>query len=220
MALTANALVTVEELKDYLSPGTGGVSHDDRVGLVIGRACALIEQEVGRDLVSRGSITEYHTVWALDSEIRLSQWPTISVTTVHEDPDRTYGADTLLVVNTDYIISKPLGKLIRISEAGGCPIEWDASWRAVKVVHAGGYATTTGTPTGALEVPPDLKEVALKVCAKLWSEAMRQQWGISGASDAAGNWTRFESGAISKDIREQLSPYRRWGHGETWERDA
>jgi hypothetical protein len=219
MGLSATALLTVAELKDYVSPGATGAANDTRLELVINRASALLDRALERELVTRGNITEYHTVRPGECSLRLSQWPTIAVTSVYEDSSRAFAAASLLTVTTDYIVSAPEGRLIRVLSAQ--PTSWRTGWRVIKVVHSAGYLKTDATPVGALAVPDDLKDAALKLAAKLWMESTRQQWGVSGMSDNAGNWTRLEATALSKDILAQIAPFNRYGFGDhTWERDA
>lgn len=219
MALAANALLSVEELKEYLSPSATKTDLDPSLEACINRVSSLIEDALNRKLVSQGSITEYHSIEAGGSNIWTSQYPIVSVTSVHESSAMTYDATTLLTETTNYIVSKPSGRLIRVSNSS--PDIWLAGFRAVRIIYLAGYRSPAGAPSAAGGLPQRIVDAALKVAAKLWAEQERGLWGLSGQSDGAGNWTRFEAAALSNDILQNLLGDRRPSYGaSTWEIDS
>ncbi len=216
----ANALVTVDEVKAYLFP-TGGVgtTEDVRLQRIINRASQIIEAYLGRELIVRKAgtpaadvpIVEYHSVYDERFELYLSEWPLISVASVYEDTARVYGSDCLLTVNTDYIVSSRTGKLLRVFDSGGATA-WVTGFRTIKVTYTAGYVN-------AAALPAHLADAALDLCARMFKEAQRAQWGVSSASDAAGNWTRFGQERLPEALRDVLDPERRPVGEHTWERD-
>src|SRR3972149_3628258 len=105
MALSTYALVSLAELKAHV--GAGGSAKDADLEEAVNRVSAEIEAHLGRQIVTRGSLIEYHTMRAdrtavEPSELRTLDWPIIAVTSVHEDTatPRTYGAGALLVDGT------------------------------------------------------------------------------------------------------------------------
>ena len=186
MALWAYALRTVAQVKasSWLATGT---TTDSLIEDCVNEASAMVEKAWGRHLVSRGGLTEFHPrldslgaatgvyvplisgpaqpvsygagAMCLGAELYTNEYPIVSLTTVHEDSARAYGAGALLVADTDFVLSKPAGKLIRISGSGGTPRAWVASWRAVKVVYIAGYQDTSGSIVGAAAVPPEVLKV-------------------------------------------------------------
>lgn len=220
MPLSTYALVSLDELKTYL--GTPGPAEDERLIRVINRASALVEQEVGARLVTRADLTatpdpiyttEYHTVRSYEAYcIRVEQWPIISVQTIHEDYTRAYAAESLLTVTTDYLFTASTGEIFRVLAGVGAPRYWLTGWRAIKVVYAGGYATT------AL-VPDDYKEVCLEIAATMYHEADKRGWGSIQVADQSRNTTRFV-GYLTSDLKQRLLNLklaRRPDFGPTWE---
>jgi hypothetical protein len=185
------------ELKPFLA--ITGSGEDLRLSTLNDIARSLIEDYLDRFLVSRGTITEFHspdgsnTIW-------LSQWPVISVSSVHEDTAREYGASTLLTADVDYIVSAPRGKLLRI--ASSQPSVWACGWRTVRVIYSGGYQST------AL-VPAEFKHAALRTVALLWNEVRREEIGYSSISDAQGNIQRLVPGGLTSNVKAALYCHRR-----------
>jgi hypothetical protein len=215
--LATFALVSLQELKDHL--GSGGAAKDSVLETVINRVSDEIEDYLERQIVTRGTLTEFHTFTAAgvafySADLRTLEYPIASVTTVHEDTGvpRTYGAGALLVADTDYQVVKPSGVIRRISGLGQ-PMNWATGLRAVKVTYAAGYATTAA-------VPDRIKAVALRYAALIWDEQKRGAFGVSGASDALGNYTRFSAASLSPDLQAALTRERRMSLWESGERDA
>lgn len=216
MALSSYALVTLDELKNHI--GAGGSAKDAVLEEIINRVTDEIESYLDRQIVTRGTLTEFHTLRAdgipVDtSELRTLEWPILTVTSVHEDTGtpRTYGAGALLVSDTDYQTIKPGGLLRRISGLG-TPAMWDTGLRAIKVVYTAGYASGS--------VPARIKSIALRYAALVWDEQRRGAFGVSGAADALGNYTRFAPAMLTKDMRDTLASEKRSAVWVSGERDA
>lgn len=225
MALWDYALQTVAGLKASL--GISGAGLDAIVEDVANEASQMVETAWGRHIVSRGSLTEYHprdtsafyqvqtlpTPYAYDPysvmsaarpALYLNEWPIVSVASVNEDSSRVYAASSLLVVDTDYIVSKPHGKLIRV--AGSLPKSWVWSWRASKVVYVGGYQNTAGSVTNADPVPFPIMRVFHELAK--WMIDQRKPGGMVGFStvtDATGNRTSIGPAYITPGMAAALS---------------
>ena len=217
MPLSPYALLDVEEMKGHV--GAGGAAKDPVLEGVINRVSDEIEAHLGRQIVTRGSLTEYHTMRAEAtpvgaSDLRTLEWPIITVTSVHEDTvtPRTYGAGALLVVDTGYQVIKPTGTIRRIEGLGGLR-NWHTGSRAIKVVYSAGYATTA-------TVPARIKAVALRYAALIWGETKRGDFGVSGASDALGNYTRFAPAQLTPEMKSALAPEGRFAFWVSGERDV
>lgn len=187
MALWAYALRTVAATRTVLRlPGT---ATDDLLEACVNEASDLVERAWGRHVVSRGALTEYHprdpAMYGLGCDLYVNEWPLVSVTTVHEDVNGEHGSDTLLTVTTDYLVSKPAGRIIRMS--GGRPIGWSNAWRAVKVVYIGGYQNTAGTVTGAQDVPFGVLRVFDELVGWMMQQRTRAEHGMTSTSDATGS---------------------------------
>lgn len=224
MALWAYAFQTVTGLKTSL--GITGTALDAIIEDCINEASQMVEASWGRDVVSRGSITEFHprdtTAYyqanvypasflsdpaavpsRMRSEIYLNEWPIVSVTSVNEDSVRTYGAGSLLVADTDYLLSKPAGKIIRLS--GGQARSWIWTWRAVKVVYIAGFQDTGGTVSGATAIPFPLMRVFHELAK--WLIEQRKPGGAVGmqsVSDATGNRTFSGPAYVTPGMEDAL----------------
>jgi hypothetical protein len=208
MALATNALLTAEQLGDILGTGAGGSAS--LIEDVIASASSMIERFLaGRQLVTRGALTEYYSPRGDSSGLYLNQYPIISVTSVHETYARTYDATTLLVVDTDYVIETDEGALVRVAGATYGPTPWAGGYRAVKAIYVAGYKSPSGGAVGTA-LPADLVAIARRLCARMWKEQERRQWDVSSQSDAAGNFTRFGAATLTDAEKDALMPYMRW----------
>lgn len=236
MALWAYALRTVASVKSALAISGNGI--DPLIEECVSEASELTEAAWGRHIVSRGSLTEYHprdpvslvvdpgyTLCAPTSRPRaaffLNEWPIVSVTSIHEDVARAYGAPTQLVENTDFIISKPSGKLTRVS--GASPRSWLWSWRAIKVVYLGGYQNTAGTITSAEAVPPKVLRVFDELVAWMIRQRSKGEVGLQSISNETGSRSFTGPAYVTDIMRAALAeagavPNSLAGH--TGERDA
>jgi hypothetical protein len=217
MALSAYALFDLAEFKAHLG-GVTGAAADTRIETLANQTAEDIEAFLGRQLVTRGDQTEYHTMAVnghglSSTELRTLEWPIVSVTNIWEAITwpRTYAAGELLTVDVDYLVSKPRGVVHRISSGGArC---WLQDIRAIKITYKAGFASTA-------TVPALIKEQALRYAALCYRETDRGHQGVSSMGDAAGNVTRFGPARLTVDMMEALSSERRWRAWETGERIA
>ena len=163
--------------------------------------------------------TEYHTPKLPDYSILYPrEWPLQNVLTVHEDASRVYGADTLLVADTDYLVSKGEHVIARLSTGtvslsgyvfgswGGAAVvyprrSWVPSWRATKVIGSAGYF-------GVANVPTDIKDATLRLAARIYQEITNKRQDVMSLSDGLGNVTRFGPAALTDPLRRQLYSHR------------
>lgn len=209
MPLSQYALASEQEFKDYL--GGQGTGEATRLENALNTASDVIETYLGRQIVSRGPLTEYHTFRSPRSELLLLDWPALTVTAVSEDETRAYTSN--LTVDVDYIVSKPSGSLIRIGGANAGEQAWAIGFRAVRVQYTAGYAQAN--------VPWDIKDAALWIAAHLFQEAERKAWDVSSQTDGEGTVSRFTLSRLPGYMRDQLIGHRRpYGGGLTGERDS
>lgn len=152
---------------------------------------------------------EYHTARRSYPHLRSLEWPVINVLEVNEDPARVFGTSTKLVRDTGYALTPSEGLFTRLS--GVDPTLWACGWRAIKKIYSGGYATLAA-------VPEDVKDTCRKIVKLFYDEIEQGRLGISGASDATGNWTRFGPAGLTREIKDQLYNHRRFRSG-TGERE-
>ena len=221
ITLDTEALLTKEEALLELDVGENEADKIDLLNLLINRVTALVESWLDRRIVSRGAaspMTEYHTMSRLRrpvAELYTLEWPIISVTSAHNDSTRAYAAASLLIENTDFIVSKLAGKLIRIAGSDQGTTAWDTGFREQQLIYDAGY-------DGAANVPADLRGVGTELLVTKFREITNHHHGLSGIVDDVGNVTRFGAAALSKDMRTVLSRYKRREayNARTGERDS
>lgn len=224
MALWPYALATVGNAKAAF-----GINDDRRDGVIeaaINEASQLTEHAWGRHIVTRGELTEYHTYDCLSGHalsgygaLYLNEWPIVSVTNVWEDSARVY--TTPLVVNTDYLISKPAGKLIRVSSS--LPLVWQTGWRAIKVVYHGGYRNAEGSPAGATDIPPAIMRVFFELTRWILNQRAKNEVGLTQVQDTFGNRTFSGPAYVTPSMQNALYAAGAVANtlaGRTGERDA
>lgn len=207
MAISTYALISLEELNAALIENADSGENDESKIRIINEISFQIEAILGRQIVTRGSLTEYHSPLYDQDEIELNEWPVISVTTVHEDMGwasvalaSRYPASTLLTNDTDYIKILPagdpeyrrIGKLLRLNRC------WAIGRRAVRVVYAAGYLTTAAVHIG-------IKAVTIKACKRIWLAQKSRTDLIASQSDSQGSYTRMLPAVLLDGERRDLA---------------
>ena len=188
---------TEDELKPYLGIARNDNTKDDAINQVNNWVSTTIEGYLDRHLVTRGTLTEYFTLENITSELLPRQWPLLTVTSIHEDTNRSYGSTTLLTVNDDYIVHLNEGRITRVYSSGSGRRSWIRGYRAIKLIYTAGYATTA-------DVPEDVKFHTLKFAALVWREVQRKDQGTSSVSDDLGSVTRLFPAGLTPGIRRGL----------------
>jgi len=115
--------------------------HDAELLRLIPAVDAFITGYCNRTL-EQATVTEYHSTRAGQTTLRLKVYPIASITSLHDDPDRQYGAATLLDPS-DYVLDDEDAGIVKLDG-----IAFQDGLRNVKVVYLGGFAA--GTPQRAL----------------------------------------------------------------------
>jgi len=206
MALNTQALVTVAEMGTYY-----GISSSDQtthltfIEDTINAATEAIERYVSRQLKTRGSaITEYHSRTGKARTIFTRQYPIDAVTSIHEDPDWSWGADSLRD-SGDYAINDRLDAIV-VAPSAADLLQGE---RVIKVVYTAGYA---GSSTPA--VPNDIEQAALMTASWMLQQSPHQplgrgMLGRSQQSREGDTVDSTENTSLPKPARQILDRYRR-----------
>ncbi len=209
MSLNTYALAETADLKGYID--LQGAGENKLLENALNTASEIVEGYLRRQIVTRGALTEYHTFQTTESELLLLEWPILTVTNVYEDETRAYS--TALSVNSDYLVSKPRGILIRIGGANSGLEPWEIGFRAIKIEYTAGYAIA--------DVPWDIKDAVLWTAAHLYQESKRKGWDVNTQTDGLGTVTRFTLSRLPDYMKAQLANHRRPAVlGLTGERDT
>jgi len=209
VALSTYALISLSDLKGY--KGFEGTTEDSRLDLAINAASSWIEGKAQRQFITRGGVTEYHTLDRAVHSITLAQSPIITVTSVHESTTtpRVYDATSLLTTVTDYqgVSTTERAQIRRISNSELYP--WATGYRAIKVVYSYGYADTAA-------IPDDLAFLCIYLAYSIYREADRGWHGMVSVSDAQGSVTRLGR-HLPPEMQAILDGYTRQAFERTWE---
>lgn len=215
MTLSTYSLLSLDELKEELRVSDDG--KNVALTVLANTVSEVIEAYLARKVVSRGSLTEYHTMEAngdrlCSTVLSLLEWPVITMASISEDTawPRTYG--TLLTSGTDYQAHNPSGRVYRLTSPGA-RYQWATGFRAIRVIYTAGYASTA-------VVPQTIKSVARRLAGVMWEEYKRDWRGVSSVSDQIGTFTRFSAATLSADMKADLLSERRMRIFETGERDS
>ena len=179
-------------------------------------AAGLVGQEAGDQYKVGTSVgyVEEHTL-SCSAELRPLEWPIQHVLEIRSDASRAFGSSTKLTEGTDFIVSKNderRGGGVITRTSSRLPYAWMDGWRANKLTLSGGYT--------AAGVPDELRSVCRRLARLGLDELDKGRLGISGASDGAGNWTRWAGAALNREMRGDLDRfYRRRWDTDTGERD-
>lgn len=198
MTTAAQTLLTLQEVPKRLR----GLSDTELVQQTLIDDTDEIETILNRKIVSRGTITEFHPAVgrSLGAELYLSEAPMLTITSVHEDPDRSYGSSTLLVKGTDYLVDSRDDCVILIRISGGSPIAWNSSFEAVKVIWTAGYTQAT--------VPGDIKRIASELLAMHYADNAEKRFRESSRDDGIGGRSFYGPAELTSHMIKRLGRHR------------
>jgi len=189
------ALITLAEYKTFAAIGDTG--SDTRLTALLPQAQADIEKFCNRYFEDGATArTEYFDGGRGGKNIVWPRYlPIVSVTSLHDDPDRGYG-DAYLVDTDDYVVYDRYVRLDGLTFSKGL--------KNIKLVYVGGYV-----PTGAgANVPNDLKETLCMYISwltqRIGKEAMQSQ------SIAQLNVSTSYITEMPIEIKRRLGPYKRY----------
>lgn len=147
MAVASDALCTKDNVKDFL--GITGFKPEDETLIedTIDRVTDLFENYCRRKFKS-ATYTEYHSPQTNDNKIFPKNFPITSITNMYDDPDRSYGSDTLITASEYGVVDDVYVEWIDGSFSGGT--------NSVKITYVGGYST----------IPEDLTQACVEEVAR------------------------------------------------------
>jgi hypothetical protein len=195
---TDYALITAEDAALELR----SIPDELLVAALLEECSAEIETVLDRQVVTRGNITEYHSVRTCTAELYLRFFPILNVVSVHEDSNRLY-TNAALTEGTDYVVNPEIGKLTRIS--GDAETSWLTGREAVRVVWSGGYAQAG--------VPGDLKRIAKEFVALKAREIVGQLQGQASIGDGLGTRSMYGPAELTSHMLNRLARHRNYDAG-------
>lgn len=190
MALTTSA--NVKAFKNIT-----GSDHDAEITRLIPAVDAFIKEYCNRTVLEETTITEYHSTGEGQIVLMLKNWPVSSITSLYDDPYRSYGAGTL-IASTDYILDESTGivSLDGVTFSGGL--------KNVKVVYVGGYAS------GSSQLKL-MEQAAIELVWLARQKGDQALIGLTGRSVADGRTDVF-SMDWPTGVREILDKFKKLDH--------
>lgn len=204
MAIVDNTL-----LKEYL-PEIQGTGIDAELTALISRVETAIARflsfpEVTQSSTVLGPTLDSHAyTFHLDgpqymnpSVLQLPVKPVTAIASIHSDPDRQYGSDTLIDATT-YTFNKHTGQVfldpIKATDT------FDRSFRAIKAVVTAGYTSSTA--------PHDLKHA---IC--VWASQMQRNKSAQGRNSISNRGGSITASPkfMPEEVKELIYPFRCFG---------
>lgn len=192
------ALMTASQARLYI-PALSGSAADSDLDSLIGRLGRVFAYYLGFPPNTGGNNPSLETTTYTQTfdgpggvTLKLPVVPIQSVTSIHDDPDREYGAADL-VAASDYEVDLQKGLVIlKPTSVHG---NWSTAYRAVRVVYVAGYATTPGAivHAGGLQI------------AHWWTA--RNHIGKTNISQGGGS-ASLKTLELLPEVKEALAPYR------------
>ncbi len=198
MAIDTNmALISLADAKLFLKITAS--TEDVIVGDLVNQVSQFINDYCGHPLL-QATYTEFYDGDGTN-ELILRNFPVVSVTTIHDDPLRVFGADTAKVVASDVMLEKGAG-IVRLWNNGGYFNRGEGN---VKVVYVAGYALAS--------VPYSIQLAVRRLVAKIYRQSYQTpKDGVQTETQQDRTTTYFDE-PIPKDIALMLQPYRAMGGG-------
>lgn len=171
--------------------------HDAEILRLIPAVDAFVESYCNR-VLEQATVTEYHSGRSGQSLLRLRQYPVASITSLHDDVDRIYGADTL-IVSTDYVLTDPTAGLVQLDG-----FTFEEGLNNIKIVYVGGWAA--GTKERAL-----LEQAAIELVWLARDKGDKALLGLQSRSIADGRVDTFNMDWPA-GVKEILDRMRKMDH--------
>lgn len=171
--------------------------HDIELLRLIPAVDGFIELYCNRPL-EQATLTEYQSARAGQTCLRLHRYPVASITSIHDDPLRSYGAGTLLAANS-YVLTDADAGLVELDG-----VTFQQGLKNVKVVYVAGYAA--GSKELAL-----LEQAAIELIWLARKKGDQALLGLQSRSIADGRVDTFHMDWPA-GVKEILDQFRKVDH--------
>jgi len=178
-------------------PAAAGVS-DDLLQLIITQTIRAANRYMRRALIDPGTdVTEDHDGHG-DRRIWVKQPPILSVTGLYDDPERAFGAGTLIAADR-YYVDAGQGMIELLSQQVFGTV-FSTSQRNVRIIYRPGLAQDSDELL-------DLQLAVFMWAAKLFWDSEKKLHNVSAISSTAGNVTLLIR-EMPKEVREILDQHK------------
>ena len=206
-------LTTLANIKDDLAIPNTDTSSDTSLARYITEQSLLVAQycnrvfpiETVQDVIYPDRDPYPYQVTGMLSELQLSRWPIVSVTSVTDTV--AVNTDNMLIPDTDYIVDEARGWLTKIDTNTGYPTGWSPDQYIIKY-QAGYFKAGSGSP------PADLEMAVLRLVTARFKARGRDPFLRSQGEPGVGNeqyWIGAlpgQTGPFPPDIAAVFEKYR------------
>src|SRR5574339_474730 len=132
MPLDSRVWVTLADLKEHLD--ISDTDKDSFLTNILNAAWEMAKNYIGYDLNDTVYTEDYDGDGT--NELLLKKWPIISITSIKDDTDRTFGSDTV-IDSTDYLFDADTG-LVTLFQGQGV---FTSGRGNIRVVYTAGYTS-------------------------------------------------------------------------------
>lgn len=186
----STAWSTLVLVREHLQIAASDTSKDEQLKSLINRATLALERYCGREQLKSKTYTEYHDGDG-DDYILTQERPIISVTSLHDDPDRDFTATTLLTENEDFIVYSKEGMIKKFEDG-----VFNIGKQNIKLVYVAGYATI-----------PDDAEMACTILVAFWYNKSGSEGHTS--LSLGGLSKSYDPAAWPATVKALVEPFRK-----------
>lgn len=177
---------TLDEVKRSMGGSVTETGFDDFLQELVDDVGERINSMLPHTDLRQTPYTEFHDGGR--ASIILIRRPLISVTTVHDDTEHSFGATTL-VAATDYFTDRAELAIIRKSSG-----DFQIGTSNLKVVYEAGFETT----------PPFVRRLAVEMVIAAWKR--RSDPYLKSSGHREGTWTRYDPEGEETRMKRVLAP--------------
>ena len=186
---SVNALTSWETVQGF----AGAKDEDmDNINRLINGSSLLLNSLTNRKLKAR-ALTEYYDGDGSDI-ILLRERPCNSVTYLYDDPERSWGATTV-VTSTDYTVITEEGKII------GTGTSFSTGYKVLKIIYNGGLSA----------IPMDLEMTCVELVSYWYNKFYKAKVGIKSVTNEGRSMTYIDD--IPQIVYTVAEKYRKYWVG-------
>lgn len=163
------------DVKPEMNMAVADTGKDDKLDLLVLAVLSLWDELTDRTWASTTQ-TEYYSSDGNTKEIYLKNYPVVSITTIHDDPDWEWNSDDL-IASTDYTFDTNTG----VVYLDGPFLKGRNS---IRVIYVAGYSDD--------DVPDWLKQILVRQVCHWYKQGDRARWDLSSKNTPDGSTTAYK----------------------------
>jgi len=177
------AFIDKNDIKNEIDPsGNMTTDYDAYIAALVTYVLSLWDELTERTWAS-GTRTEYYSPKKHQSILLLENYPIVSITSIHDDPEGDYEDDTL-ISSDDYRYGDGKSGMVTYDS------EFYESTYGVKIIYVAGYTDNN--------VSGWLKQILIRQTCYWWKQSEENGWHHGGKTTSAGtlNYNAFRNNLL------------------------